>query len=83
MFTNEEEQREVASLFNSKLDRLETKQDKERALHEIMLNVKQTSLEYQTMQLGADVKALSKVIELKKEIEELRKANISLENNDE
>ncbi len=78
LFTDEEEQREVASLFNTKLEQLETKQDREKAFHDIVVSVKTNSYEYFSANLGADVKALSKVIEGKKALEELRKTHIYL-----
>ncbi len=78
MFTDEEEQREVASIFNTKLEQLETLQEKEKAFHDILLNVKTNSYEYFSSMLGADVNALTKVIEGKKALEELRHIRISL-----
>ena len=78
MFTDEEEQREVASLFNTKLEQLETLQEKEKAFRDILLSVKTNSFEYYSNQLGADVTALTKVIEARKSLEALRKIPISL-----
>ena len=40
MFEDEEEQREVASLFNTKLEAVNTKQERERAFHDILVAVK-------------------------------------------
>lgn len=79
LFTDEEEQREVASLFNTKLEQLETKQDREKAFHDIVVSVKTNSYEYFSANLGADVNALNRVIEGKKALEELRKTHIYLE----
>ena len=79
MFTDEEEQREAASLFNTNLPALETKQDKEKAFRDILLAVKRSSYEYYTSKLGTDVNALKQVIEGKKALEELAKAHISLD----
>ena len=80
MFTDEEEQREVASLFNTKIEQLETQQEKEKAFRDILLSVKTNSYEYYSSRLGADVSARTKVIEARKALEELRKIPISLEN---
>lgn len=79
MFTDEEEQREVASLFNTKVEQLETWQEKEKAFRDILLSVKTNSFEYYSSRLGADVSALTKVIEARKSLEELRKIPITLE----
>ena len=79
MFTDEEEQREAASLFNTNLPALETKQEKDKAFHDILLAVKRNSYEYYTSKLGTDVNALKQVIEGKKALEELAKAHISLD----
>lgn len=79
MFEDEEEQREAAALFNTKLPQIHTKQEKERAFHDILYAVKKNSFEYYSGKLGADVNALSKVIEGKKALEELAKTHISLD----
>ncbi len=79
MFDNEEEQREAASLFNTNLPELTTKQEREKAFHDILYAVKSNSYEYSSAQLGADVTALSRVISGKKALEELAKTHISLD----
>ena len=78
LFPDEEEQREVASLFNTKLLEPETLQEKEKAFHDILVSVKRISYEYNTSRLGTDVEALNRVIEGKKALEELSKTHISL-----
>lgn len=79
LFEDEEEQREAAALFNTKVEALETKQEKERAFHDIVYAVKKNSYEYYTGKLGSDVGALNQVIQGKKALEELGKAHISLD----
>ena len=79
MFEDEEEQREAAALFNTKVEALETKQEKERAFHDIVYAVKKNSYEYYAGKLGSDVSALNQVIQGKKALEELSKAHISLD----
>ena len=44
MFEDEEEQREVAALFNTKLEELETKKEREKALHDIIYTVDRKSV---------------------------------------
>ncbi|MBO5291946.1 MAG: DNA primase [Lachnospiraceae bacterium] len=78
MFTDEEEQRQVAALFNTKLEQLESKQDREKAFHDIVVNVKRFSYEQDSEKLGSDVDALARVIEGKKALQELEKTHISL-----
>ena len=78
LFPDEEEQREVASLFNTKLLEPETLQEKKKAFHDILVSVKRISYEYNTSRLGTDVEALNRVIEGKKALEELSKTHISL-----
>ena len=79
MFQDEEEQRQVAEIFNTNLPRLETRQEREKALHDILYAVKKNSYEHLTAGLGADVTALSRAVAGKKALEELAKTHISLE----
>ena len=79
MFTDEEEQREAASLFHTSLPKLETRQEQEKAFRDIVLSVKRNSYEYYTSKLGTDVNALKQVIEGKKALEELARTHISLD----
>ncbi len=79
LFEDEEEQREVAALFNTKLEELETKKEREKALHDIIYTVKRNSYEYYSGRMGADMDALNKVIAGKKALEELSKTHISLD----
>ena len=79
MFEDEEEQREVASLFNTNLPQLNTGQEREKAFHDILIAVKKNSYEYYTDKLGADVSALKQAVEGRKALEELAKTHISLD----
>ena len=79
MFTDEEEQREAAALFNTNLPELTTKQEREKAFRDIVYAVKKNSYDYFTAQLGTDMSALNKVIAGKKALEELAKTHISLD----
>ncbi len=78
-FEDEEEQRQAAELFNTTLPNLETRQEREKAFHDILLAVKRGSYEYYTARLGVDVNALTKVVEGKKALETLAKTHISLD----
>jgi len=79
MFEDEEEQREAASLFHTRLPRLETGQEREKAFRDILLCVKKNSYKCNIERMGADVNALSAAIQGKKELEELAKTHISLD----
>ncbi len=79
LFTDMEEQREVASVFNTKLVQITTPQDREKAFHDILVALKRNSYEYFSAKLGSDVHALSKVVEGKKALEELARTHISLD----
>ena len=52
LFPDEEEQREVASLFNTRLMEPETIQEKEKAFHDILVSGKRISYEYNTSRHG-------------------------------
>ena len=79
LFQEESEQREVAELFDTKLEMLSTKQEREKAFHDVLLKVKENSLEYYSGRLGSDVTAINQVIEAKKALENLKRTHISLQ----
>lgn len=78
MFQDEEEQREAASLFNTKLQEVTTDAEREKAFNDILNKVKENSFEYYSAMTGTDMDALNRVLSGKKELEELRKTHISL-----
>ena len=78
-YEEEEEQRAVAELFNTKLAELTTDQEREKAFHDIVYAVKKNSFEYYSARMGSDMEAISQVIQGKKELEELSKTHISLQ----
>ncbi|MDE7333655.1 MAG: DNA primase [Lachnospiraceae bacterium] len=79
LFADEEQQREAASVFNTKLAPLSNRTEQEKAIHDIVVSVKRNSFEYFSSQPAADVLALNQVIEGKKALEELSKTHISLD----
>ena len=79
IFEDEEDQREAALVFNTKIDALSSRTEQEKAFHDIVVSVKRNSLEYFGSLMGADVSALNQVIEGKKALEELSKTHISLD----
>lgn len=78
MFQDEEQQRQVAELFSTKLQGLDTPADKEKALRDILVKVKENSQKYYEEKTGSDVNALMRAINAKRELEELKKTHISL-----
>ncbi len=79
MFEDEQEQREVAALFNTSLPTLETAKEREKAFRDILLAVKKNSYEHYTEQMGGGVNDLKQAIESRKALEELAKTHISLD----
>ncbi|MGN0304683.1 MAG: DNA primase [Lachnospiraceae bacterium] len=79
LFQEEEEQRQVARLFNTKIELPDALPEREKAFHDILLTVKRNSLDYYSSRLGSDVTALNQVLEAKKALEELNKTHISLQ----
>ena len=79
MFEDEEEQRQAAELFHTTLPELSTRQERERAFHDILVAVKRNSYQYYMAKLGTDVNAVKQAVEGKKALEELQRAHISLE----
>ena len=85
MFDDEEEQKEVALLFNTKLVGLdgtememESIADRERAFKDIMVKVKEASLDEYSRQLASDVTAITDMIAAKKKLEELKQTVIHI-----
>lgn len=79
-FSEEEEHREAASLFHTKIQKLNTKEEQEKALQETIIKVKTHSIDYRTMNLEpADMAGLQKIMEEKRRLESLKKLHISIE----
>ncbi|MCM1106676.1 MAG: DNA primase [Blautia sp.] len=79
MFSEEEQQKEVAGLFNAGIHEIETKNDMEKALRETILRVKQNSIDERARHTDpTDLAAMMKVIEAKKALEKLEKLHISV-----
>ncbi len=79
-FEDEEQQREAAALFHSKLPQMALdKKEREKAFHDILVRVKTYSYEYDSAHMGSDIDALSRADSGKKDLEELKKTHISLD----
>lgn len=85
-FSQEEEQREAASLFNTKLPYMQQDmesqsqvQEREKAFHDIVVKVKRNAYEHDLKASGSDMVALSRVISGRQELDELEKTHISFD----
>ena len=79
-FVDEEEHREVASLFHAKIQKLETKAEQEKALKETIIRVKTHSVEETTKNLDpTDIMGLQKLMEAKRALQDLQKLHISID----
>ena len=85
-FSQEEEQREAASLFNTKLPYMQQDMEsqsqvheREKAFHDIVVKVKRNAYEHDLKASGSDMEALSRVISGRQELDELEKTHISFD----
>ena len=79
MFEDEEEQKEVAGLFNARIHEVETQNEMEKALKETIIRVKQNSINYREAHANpADINAMMQFIKERKELQELEKLHISI-----
>lgn len=80
MFENEEEQREIAGLFNARIHEIETKEDKEKALKETIVRIKENSIAHRSKALApTDMDGLMKLVQDKKALEQLERMHILLD----
>ena len=79
MFEDEEEQKEVAGLFNARIHEVETQQEMEKALKETIIRVKQNSIEFRESHANpTDINAMMQFIKERKELQQLEKLHISI-----
>ena len=79
-FTDEEEHREVAELFHTKIRELTTKEEQEKALKETIIRVKYNSIEFATKMLNpTDIVGLQRLMEAKKSLQDLQRMHISID----
>ena len=79
-FTEEEEHREAAALFNTRISRLTTLEEKVRAIKDSLLRVKSNSIDARMKDLEpTDMAGLQHLMEEKRRLGELEKLHISLE----
>lgn len=79
MFSQEDEQRQVAEIFNTSVDGMESEADWEKAIKETLIRIKQSSMERKRQNLDAtDMDGLKQIIEDKRRLQEMEKLHISL-----
>lgn len=79
-FTEENEHREAASLFHTRIKELKTKEEREQALRETILRVKAHRIDQKTLELDpSDMAGLQHLMEEKRKLEELRQLHISID----
>lgn len=79
MFDDEEEQKEVASIFNAKIHQIESKNDMEKALKETIIRVRKNSIDQKRVNLEPnDIVGMMQMIEEQKALEKLNKLHISI-----
>ena len=72
MFTDEEQQREIASLFNASLKEITTPQKQQKALQETIIRLKENSISYRSKHLGpADMEGLQRLVADKRNMQKL------------
>ncbi len=78
-FTDEEEHRRVAELFHTRLPEISTAQEKEKALKETVVRIKQNSLDEASKSLDAtDMKGLQRLMEGKRALQDMKELHISI-----
>ena len=78
-FQEEDDQKEVAGLFNARIHKVEKAEELDKALKETIIRVKQNSMKFRSEHLPpTDMAGLMKLVEDKKRLEELEKLHISI-----
>lgn len=78
-FTDEEEQREIAELFHARIHEVESVAEKEKALKETVLRVKENSIAYRSANLDpTDMAGLEQLVADKRTLQNMDKMHISI-----
>lgn len=71
-FTEEEDQKKVAAMFNDGIPTISGREEEKKALQETILKVKQNSIAWQTEHMDpGDMECLQKIVQKRREIEKL------------
>ena len=78
-FTDEDEHREVASLFNTRIREIKTANEQEKALKETIIRVKKNSIEERSAKLNpTDIQGLQRLMNARRALQDLEKLHISI-----
>lgn len=79
MFTEEEEQSQVARIFHQRIENIETLAEREAAIKDLIIRVKEYSLMNGSKDdTNVEINALQQMIEQKKQLDQLHRINIDL-----
>lgn len=79
-FPEADEQKEIAGLFNARIHEIENQNDREKALKETIIRIKQNSIDYRTRNNNpTDLAEMMKIVEDKRALEKLEKLHISID----
>ena len=80
LFPEEEDQKEIAGIFSARIPEVESKADMEKVLKETIIRIKQNSIDKRTSNTNpADLAAMMKLIEAKRQLETLETLHISID----
>ena len=80
LFAEEEEQREVAELFHARIHEVDSAAERDKALKETILRVKDNSISYRSAHLEpTDMQGLQQLVEDKRTLQNMEKMHISID----
>ena len=80
MFADVEEQQEISDLFHARIEQVESKAEKEKALKDTILRVKQNSINYRSAHLEpTDMQGMQQLVSDKISLQQLEKLHISID----
>ena len=77
VFEDEEEQRLVSQLFETRLSGIENEKDQEKALKDVLMSLKRASLD-RLMKTSGDPSVLNKIVRSRKILDEIRNARFTI-----
>ena len=80
LFAEEEEQREVAELFHARIHEVDSAAERDKALKETILRVKDNSISYRSAHLEpTDMQGLQQLVADKRTLQNMEKMHISID----
>ena len=77
VFEDEEEQRQVSQLFETRLSGIENEKDQEKALKDVLMSLKRASLD-RLMKTSGDPSVLNRIVRSRKILDEIRNARFTI-----